>query len=333
MSKNMNMTDLSQIVDSAPQVYNIVDTLLKAHSVLSRHRRCAVSVSGGSDSDIILDLIEFVKPDDCEILYVFFDTGLEYQATKRHLDELERKYGITIHRRKPRKSIPAVCREHGIPFISKDISKMLNLLQKHGFDWGDTAENATPEKYGRCKSALDWFFNRRPPSFSGKSKYCINRHKLLREFIVQNPPEFAISEKCCYYTKKRTADDFNREYSPDLCVNGMRKAEGGRRAGVIKSCFTARTDNAPDNYRPLWNWTDEDKAIYKEWRGIRYSDCYEVYGLRRTGCVGCPANSKAEQELTIVEPFEPQIVKAARKIFGAAYDYRRLYNKFKGGGA
>ena len=323
------MVDLNALIDSAPQNYNIVMTLLKAHSVLSRHKKVAISTSGGSDSQIIMDLLELVKPDYCEYRYVFFDTKFEYEATYRHLDELERNYGIAIDRRQPRKSIPVACRDHGIPFISKDISEMMNRLQSHNFDWNDTQENATFEKYGRCKSALDWYFNVRPPSISGKSKYCINRYKLLREFIIANPPDFLISDKCCYYAKKQTSVAFNREYNPDLSVNGMRQAEGGRRAGSIKSCFTLRNDNNPANYRPLWAWSDYDKLVYKQWRGIRYSDCYELYGLHRTGCTGCPCNSKAEQELAIVEPFEPKIVKAARQIFGATYDYRRRYVEFK----
>jgi 3'-phosphoadenosine 5'-phosphosulfate sulfotransferase (PAPS reductase)/FAD synthetase len=323
------MVELNALVDSAPQNYNIVDTLLKAHSVLRRHRKIAVSTSGGSDSCIITDLVELVKPYDCEVRYVFFNGGLEYNATLRHLDYLEQRYGITIDRRKPRKTIPIACREHGVPFISKDISQMLNLLQKHGFDWNDSPETATVEKYGRCKSALDWYFNVRPPSINGKSKYCINRYKLLREFIMANPPDFAISEKCCYYVKKQTSADFNKEFCPDLNVNGMRKAESGRRAGSIKSCFSVRTENNPDNYRPIWSWSDYDKAVYKQWRGILYSDCYEKYGMSRSGCVGCSCSSKAEQELTIAEPFEPNVVKAARQIFGAAYDYRRRYVEFK----
>ena len=206
---------------------------------------------------------------------------------------------------------------------------MLNRLQTHGFDWNDTIENATVEKYGRCKSALDWYFNVRPPSVSGKLKFSIKRYKLLREFIMANPPDFVISEKCCYYCKKQTAADFNKEFRPDLSVNGMRQAEGGRRAGSIKNCFTAANDNNPANYRPLWAWSDFDKAVYKQWRGILYSDCYEKYGLNRTGCTGCPCGSRAEQELALVEPFESNIVKAARQIFGDSYDYRRRYVEFK----
>jgi 3'-phosphoadenosine 5'-phosphosulfate sulfotransferase (PAPS reductase)/FAD synthetase len=109
----------------------------------------------------------------------------------------------------------------------------------------------------------------------------------------------------------------------------MRQAEGGRRSGVIKSCFSVRTENNPANYRPLWKWTDYDKAVYKAWRGLVYSDCYEVYGMSRTGCTGCPCGSRAEQELALIEPFEPNIVKAARNIFGATYEYRRRYVEFK----
>jgi len=55
--------------------------------------------SAGSDSDIMLDMIELVKPyEDCgEIRYTFFDTGLEYDATLRHITEVEQKYGVTFN--------------------------------------------------------------------------------------------------------------------------------------------------------------------------------------------------------------------------------------------
>jgi 3'-phosphoadenosine 5'-phosphosulfate sulfotransferase (PAPS reductase)/FAD synthetase len=325
----LKTTDFSALTESAPQRMSIIDALLKARSVLGRHKRCAASISGGADSDIMLDLLELVKPEGCELAYVFFDTGLEFDATKRHLDELEAKYGISIHRRRAKKTVAAACREYGVPFISKDVSEFMSRLQNHGFDWNDAPEDATPEKYGRCKSALDWYFDRRPPSRTGKSKHSIAGYRLLKEFIRSAPPDFAISDSCCDYAKKDVAKSFDKEYAPDLVIIGMRRAEGGRRAGVIKTCFSPASGSAPDNYRPIWYLTDEDKAAYKAWRGIRYSDCYEVYGLKRTGCAGCPCNSKAEQELALVRPFEPGLVKAAKNIFGASYEYRRRYALFK----
>ena len=302
---------------------------------LREYRKIAVSYSGGSDGDIMVDMIELVKPyEDCgEIRYTFFDTGLEFDATLRHISEVEQKYGIVVERIKPKKSIPTACREHGIPFICKDVSDMLHRLQSHNFDWNDTPENATTEKYGRCKSALDWYFCRRPPSASGKnSNFHIDRYKLLREFLIANPPDFQISEKCCDYAKKNVSIAFDRQFKPDLRIIGMRQAEGGRRVGSIRNCFTPTGVNSIANYRPLWFWTDEDKHIYKEWRGIRYSDCYELWGYRRTGCVGCPCNSKALQELQIAEQYEPNKVKAAFAVFGKSYEYREAYNRFKKAG-
>ena len=317
------------LLDSAPKNLNIYNSLLRARSVLGRHRRIAVSVSGGSDSDTMMDLLELVKPENCELAYVFFDTGLEYAATKRQLDYLETKYGVKIERRRAKTTVAAACRLYGVPFISKDVSEFIGRLQTHHFDWNDTPENATPEKYGRCKSALDWYYDRRAVGSSGKEKYGISRLFQLKEFIISSPPTFKISEKCCDYAKKDVADEFHKEFTPDLVVTGMRQAEGGRRLGSIQTCFTPGKNGAVDNYRPLWYWSDADKVLYKQWRDLTYSDCYEVWGLKRTGCTGCPCNSKAEQELAIVAQYEPQLAKAAYGIFGESYQYRREYTAFK----
>ena len=70
----------------------IFDGYCKAISVLSRHDHVAVSVSGGKDSDIMVDIISRIDKDK-KCRYIWFDTGLEYTATKRHLTELEEKYG------------------------------------------------------------------------------------------------------------------------------------------------------------------------------------------------------------------------------------------------
>ena len=327
----MNDKEFAEFIDNkAPENYNILKYLMVTRNKLREYSRIAVSYSAGADSDIMLDMIELVKPPDCgELRYVFFDTGLEYDATLRHISDAENKYGISVERIKAEKSIPVACREYGVPFISKDVSLMLGLLQKHNFDWNCSPENATAENYGRCKSALDWYFSRVPPSKNGKSRYNISTFRLLREYLTKNPPRFPISEKCCYYTKKNVSKNFDKTFAPDLKILGMRQAEGGRRIGSVSNCFTPPTEKDVANYRPLWFWADEDKRIYKDWRGIRYSDCYEIWGFNRTGCVGCPCNSKALDELQIAEQFEPNKVKAAFAVFGKSYEYRSGYNEFK----
>ncbi|MBQ1751374.1 MAG: hypothetical protein IIZ90_05070, partial [Bacteroidales bacterium] len=39
--------------------------------------------------------------------------------------------------------------------------------------------------------------------------------------------------------------------------------------------------------------------------------CYTEYGMRRTGCVGCPYSPKISEELEIIQKYEPKLYKAA----------------------
>ena len=72
---------------------------------LRQHPNAICSYSGGSDSDIMIDLIEtarhlFGLP---EIKYCFFNTGLEMKATKDHVKEVAEKYGVDITEYRPEK--------------------------------------------------------------------------------------------------------------------------------------------------------------------------------------------------------------------------------------
>ena len=292
---------------------------------LQQYKRIMVSYSGGSDSDIVLDLIELVKPDNCgEIKYVFFDTGLEWDATHRHRKEQEEKYGVTIEVHKPKVSIPLAVKRYGIPFFSKDVSEKIDNLQRHNFKWNNCDFETSKNIYPKCISALKWWC-------CLKKSHNISKNKHLKTFLINFPPSFRISSKCCKYAKKDIAKEIIKTFKPDLQITGMRKAEGGVRSmGAIQSCFSeSRDKKGYDEFRPLWFWSDKDKQEYKEWRNIKYSDCYEVWGMKRTGCVGCPFNSKADQELAIAQEYEPQKVKAAYAVFGQSYEYRRKYIEFK----
>ena len=58
-----------------------------------KYQKIVCSISGGSDSDVMLDIVWRCDKDN-KVTYVWFDTGLEYQATKDHLKYLENKYNI-----------------------------------------------------------------------------------------------------------------------------------------------------------------------------------------------------------------------------------------------
>ena len=121
-----------------------------------------------------------------------------------------------------------------------------------------------------------------------------------------------------------------------MVITGERRDEGGMRS-VPRSeqwsanntmCF-AETSDGKFRFRPLYYVSDADKAWYKEYYGIRYSDAYEVYGLTRTGCCGCPISYKAVDDLEKIKPYEPVVVRAAWNIFGKSYKYRMKYNEYK----
>ena len=88
---------------------NINNAIRKIHAnLMFRSERAMVSISGGADSDMMLDMIQALGPEqnypNDEIHYVWFNTGIEYTATKRHLDYLEAKYSLGTSRPEKRQS-------------------------------------------------------------------------------------------------------------------------------------------------------------------------------------------------------------------------------------
>lgn len=286
----------------------------------------ACFISGGNDSDFALDIVYHLDING-KVVYVFLDTGWEYQATREHLDYLELKYGITILRVKAKKPVPLAVRQYGQPWFSKFVSSMINRLQKHNFQWEDEPYEVLSKRYPKCQSALKWWCN----ANGEKSRFNIERNRLMKEFIIANPPWFMISSDCCTYGKKLPAAQFNREHNVSLSITGVRRAENGIRSQAYKSCFTdsSESNNNVAFWRPLFWFADVTKKAYEERCDIVHSRCYTEYGLIRTGCPGCPFSSRWEDELNIMRNFEPKFYKAACSLFADSYKYARMYREFK----
>lgn len=308
---------------------SIMECFIKANSVLKRHNKIVCSISGGSDSDIVLDLLH--KIGDDHVNYVWFDTGLEYLATKEHLRSLEKKYGILIKTEKAVKPIPLCVKEYGVPFISKYASEQLMRLQAHGFKWEDEPLDVLMRRYPNCKTALQWWCSSYYTDEKGvvkMSRFSISQNRYLKEFIMANPPDFPISNKCCEFAKKKPAKKIIKKLGADLDITGIRRSEGGVRSLNYKSCFSYSKDKGCDTYRPLFWLSNEDKQRYAEIFDIEFSRCYTEYGLKRTGCVGCPFNSHVVEELELIRRFEPALYLAAVNVFGKSYEYTRQYKEF-----
>jgi len=326
------------LLENCPKNQTIGVNLVRAWSKINsdKYKKIVCSISGGSDSDVMLDICTKCDKDN-KIEYVWFDTGLEYQATKDHLKYLEDKYGIEIRPYKAIKPIPLTCKQYGQPFLSKRVSEYIGRLQSHGFEWEDGPYEALVHKYCKwdndkntyigCKAALKWWCNK----WGDNSRINIAYNKWLKEFMIQNPPSFKISNICCKYAKKDVSHKLVSDFGYDLNIVGVRKAEGGTRATAYKSCFDENGKNKNgtyDNYRPLFWYKNSDKEDYENHYGIVHSQCYTKYGLKRTGCAGCPYGRDFEQELEIIEDYEPKLFVAVNNIFGDSYEYTRKYRKF-----
>ena len=328
----------------APNKFQAIQSIIAKR--LREHPNAICSYSGGSDSDIMLDLVErtrkmFGLP---EVKYCFFNTGLEMRATKDHVKEVANKYGVEIPEYRPEKNIVKSTREHGIPFISKIVSSAMETVQRKGLPLSIREEYDNAEDKAAKRAELR---ERYPKSEQGINFLCccnrdgeprpniqlvIDSSKYLYEFMKENPCDFKISAKCCDDCKKKVAHKVQAGY--EMVITGERRDEGGMRS-VPKSedangtmCFS-ETSSGQFRLKPLYYVSDADKAWYKARYGIRYSDAYEVYGLIRTGCCGCSISSRAVEDLEKIRLYEPNVVKAAWNIFGKSYEYRMRYNEYK----
>lgn len=342
----MNEKEFTNFIDKIKNKA-IYESYLKTYYKIKNYKKIICMISGGFDSDIMVDILTKLDTEK-KIKYIFVNTGLEYKATIKHIEYLQNKYNIKIETIKPKKPIPIACREYGVPFFSKYISEMIYRLQQYNFQWENEDYEVLVDKYCEradensenlkgytfvkelngyykgCLVALKWWCNKNGEG----SAFNINKNKLLKEFMIKNPPTFKISAKCCIFSKERPAEKYKKDIVCDLDIVGVRQKENGIRSTQYKNCFT-KNDKDWDNYRPLFFYTDSDKKYYKETFGIISSDCYEVWGMNRTGCVGCPCASGIFDEIEIVKKYQPNIYKAIINIFGKSYEYKKAYNEYK----
>lgn len=341
--KSKVYTDRPAYADfAAPRKFESIKSIVARR--LIEHPNAICSYSGGSDSDILLHLIEMTRKifNLPPVQYAFFNTGLEMEATKRHVREMAEQYGVTITEYRPKKNIVISTRDHGIPFVSKIMSAGLEGVQKKNIplsiadEYAEAEDKAAKraelkERYPKCESTINFLCG---CNSAGEPRpdiqLAIGSSKYMLDFIKENPIPFRVSNHCCTDCKKNLAHSVQKSF--DMVITGERRDEGGMRSVPRQDnttmCFS-ETSYGKYRLRPLFYVSDADKKWYKDYYGIRYSDAYEVYGLTRTGCCGCSISAKAVEDLEKIRPFEPNLVKAAWRVFGDSYIYRRKYNEYK----
>ena len=276
--KSKVYTDRPAYADfEAPAKFEAIKSIIAKR--LREHPNATCSYSGGSDSDILLHLIEQVRKtfNLPPIHYAFFNTGLEKEAIKRHVSEVESLYGVTITRYRPKKNIVQATREYGQPFVSKIMSAGIEGIQRKNIPLSIHKEYADAEdkeakraelkkRYPGCETTINFLCccnskgEPRPDI-----QLVINSSKYMLDFITDNPIPFNVSNKCCDYCKKQLAHSVQRSF--DMVITGERRDEGGMRSVPRKDntsmCFTETADGSY-RLRPLFYVSDADKQWYKD---------------------------------------------------------------------
>lgn len=292
VQKSRVYTDRPAYADfDAPKKFQTIQSIIAERLV--QHPNAICSYSGGSDSDIMLHLIEstralFQLP---PVHYCFFNTGLEMDAIKRHKGDMEKKYGVSIPEYRPRKNIVLATREYGLPFISKIVSAGLEGVQKKHIpltiadEYANAGDKAAKreelrQRYPRCGSQINFLCG---CNSKGEPRpeiqLVIGSSKYLLDFIKENPIPFRVSNRCCDCCKKQLAHSVQKGY--DMIITGERRAEGGMRSVPKKDCTSmcfTETSSGQYRLRPLYYVTDADKAWYKE--VLRHPVFRRLRGLR-----------------------------------------------------
>jgi len=265
-----------------------------------------LSFSGGKDSTVLAELIKWADL-PTHIPFVFANTGIEFDATKRFVDEYDWDNKVIV---KPRKPFGQILKEYGKPTISKVRSEHLSTYQNNinaPFSTARTRQMITGEaERGGVKEGF-------------RSRFALAQ----KHFHLLHPDlDYKVANKCCTYMKKLPFADYSKENNMNGTFVGVRTAEGGIRQQAYKTCVMVKKKSGGRTEifsMPIIDWTDEMVNEFIEHFDVKISDAYTVYGLQRTGCIGCPFNKDVGQDLTALKSYEPQKYKAVMHWFKDVY--------------
>lgn len=251
-----------------------------------------LSYSGGKDSHFLYWFIkEYLKRDD--IMIVGINTYMEHhEILKRIIDNSDK---VLTPKMKPFE----IKEKYGSPCFSKIQDDFIERYQKGC----------------RTKSLMERIESRKFTGKDGKihtSSFRLN--ELARKTLLSGKLH-KVSPKCCYFLKKKTAHDFEKETGLKPIL-GVRGSESALRKSQYKSCFTKDM-----KFTPLHDLSDElMNKIYEKYN-IEIPKVYKY--TNRTGCMGCPYGSykgETEKELNLISDnqfkFVTQYFKESYEVLG-----------------
>lgn len=219
-----------------------------------------VAFSGGNDSTALLHLVRRFYPG---VKACFVNTGLEFPEIVRRCRNTENCEII-----RPEKKFPEVIAEHGYPIVSKEQAYFIR-------------------QYRTTKSE-----HMRDVRWNGKGVRKWGKISEKWKFLVEAP--FLISERCCYWLKKRPAKRYHKRTGLFPILGIMAADSMLRREQYLRSGCNILDSAAPQS-RPIAFWTGKDVSEYLDRYGIGSCSVYDQ-GYEHTGCVFCGFGVHMEKE-------------------------------------
>lgn len=261
-----------------------------------------ISFSGGKDSTVLHYLIDEALPGN-RIPRVYADTGIEYNAVKEFVKELQAK-DDRIQIIKPSVNIKQMLERDGYPFKNKQHSHVLAVYQHSGM--GNTVKQYLYDNRGKfnCPNTLKYQFS--------------------EAFHLK------VSEKCCQRMKKEPFKRWEKENGRYIALTGMMASEGGLRES-IQYCIITDKDGKLKKFHPLLKVSEEWENWYVDERNIKLCKLYyPPYIFKRTGCKGCPYALGLQEQLEVMYTLMPEEYRQCELIWKPVYDeYRRIGYRLK----
>lgn len=224
-----------------------------------------VSYSGGKDSEVLLDICRSLYPN---IKAVFVNTGQEFPETIKQV-LMRKNQGYNIDIVIPKMKFSEVVKEYGYPVVSKEQSCYI-------------------KEYRESKSEelklIRWNGINGSWKISEKWKY-------LTEV------DFKISDKCCYFLKKKPMFTYEKETKRKAIIGTMADESSGRKRSYLITGCNSFEKGRPQS-RPLGFWKEEDIWEYIKEFNLEINEMYTKHGRTRTGCYGCLFGCHIEEQKT-----------------------------------
>ena len=263
-----------------------------------------LSYSGGKDSHFLYWFIkEYLHRDDIKIVGI--NTYMEHHEILKRI--LKNSDVVLLPKMKPME----IKAKYGSPCFSKIQDDFIDRYQRGC----------------RSKSLMERVERRKFIGKDGKiHKSSFSLNELARTLLLSGKLH-RVSPKCCYYLKKKTAHDFEKQTGLKAIL-GVRSGEGALRSSQYKTCFTKDM-----KFTPIHDLSDELlNQIYEKYN-IEIPEVYKY--IQRTGCMGCPYGSykgDTKKELDLLNENQRKFVmeyfKESYKVLGidtskqmTIYDY------------